>query len=449
MKKHYASISILLSALSFSCSDDSSDDPAPITPAPQNPTPGAPLTDGTCPNGTTKIDNNSRLICSLQGTYTNDLTLTQDTVWVLSGGVFVGEDRANNSVLTIEPGTTIVGQSGADFLVINRGSQINAQGTAESPIVFTSGKAPGSRARGDWGGLIINGNAPINGCNEAVCEAEGEGNTGLYGGDQPEDNSGVLRYVRVEFAGNEITPDNELNGIAFQGVGSGTTVEYIQVHYNADDGVEFFGGTVNAKYVVLTGNRDDSLDWVNGWTGAMQYVLVEQADDQANSGIEADNLKQDQNLTPRSNPTLANMTLIGTRDEATRGGFGMHLRRGTSARIYNSIVANFKLECLNLDDASTFDAGIEIYNTTLRNCGESGAVIEEENDPYVTLDWFLRQKGNSIVNELGPIDRFYSIEVTDGETMPEDSFIEATSYQGAINGEANDWTAGWTTSVLN
>ena len=174
--------------------------------------------------------------------------------------------------------------------------------------MFTSDQLEGQKARGDWGGLIINGNAPINGCDEDLCSAEGEGSTGLYGGDNTEDNSGTLRYVRVEYAGTQFSEDNELNGIAFQGVGSGTTVEYIQVHMNADDGVEFYGGSVNVKYVVLTGIGDDSMDWTDGWNGKAQFVLAKQASDDGDNGIEADNNKANNDFEPRSNPTLANMT---------------------------------------------------------------------------------------------------------------------------------------------
>ena len=173
----------------------------------------------------------------LTGTITENMTLTKDNEYLLRGGVFVG-DEVNETILTIEPGVTIYGESATKgMLTINRNSKIMAEGTREEPIVLTSDKPVGQRSRGDWGGLIINGNAPLNTGEEAY----GEGGTGYYGGNDPNDNSGVLRYVRVEFAGREISPDNELNGIAFQGVGSGTTVEYVQVHMNKDDGVEFFG----------------------------------------------------------------------------------------------------------------------------------------------------------------------------------------------------------------
>ena len=154
---------------------------------------------------------------------------------------------------------------------------------------------------------------------QGFCEANGEGNSGLYGGNNHEDSSGVLRYVRVEWAGFPVTGTDELNGIAFQGVGAGTVVDYIQVHYNNDDGVEFFGGTVNVKHVYLTGNKDDSMDWASGWRGKAQFILVHQAADEGNNGIEASNLESPMNGEPRSNPILANLTLIGS-TTATKGG---------------------------------------------------------------------------------------------------------------------------------
>ena len=146
-----------------------------------------------------------------------------------------------------------------------------ADGTPDAPIIMSSDAAIGSRARGQWGGLIINGSAPTN---QGV--TFGEGDTGAFGGNNPSDSSGTLRYVRLEFAGIEFSPDNELNGIAFQGVGSGTIVDHVQVHMNQDDGIEMFGGTVNLKYVLVTGARDDSFDWTDGWTGKGQFWVAQQ-----------------------------------------------------------------------------------------------------------------------------------------------------------------------------
>ena len=154
-------------------------------------------------------------LCVLSGTITDNLTLTADKQYLLRGGVFIGDDESE-TILTIEPGVTVYGESSTDgMLVVRRHSKLNAIGTPEAPIVMTSSKAVGSRARGDWGGLIINGLAPINSCGddaEVACEAYGEGGTGWYGGDNATDSSGHISYLRVEFAGTLVSPDNELNG---------------------------------------------------------------------------------------------------------------------------------------------------------------------------------------------------------------------------------------------
>jgi hypothetical protein len=185
------------------------------------------------------------------------ITLTNDIVWALSGPVFIGNDKANSVTLEIEPGTIIFGRSGADYLVISRDSKIEATGTAEQPIIMTSYNdvIGGEVNAGQWGGLVILGNAPSTRCpqDDSNCslQIEGAAEGAVFGGTDSEDNSGILNYLVVKYAGFEIAPDNELNGITFGGVGSGTTVDYVQVHANSDDGVEFFGGSVNAKHLVL------------------------------------------------------------------------------------------------------------------------------------------------------------------------------------------------------
>ncbi len=406
-----------------------------------------------CPAGTAALGTvEGKEACGLQGTYgSSNLLLTSDKIWVLQGGVFIGGDNASQSTITIEPGTKIVGQSGADYLVINRGSQIFAEGTASAPIVMTTAETE-NRTRGMWGGLIINGNAPINkGCNGSICEVQGEGSTGLYGGNDPEDNSGVLKYVRVEFAGYEITPDNELNGIAFQGVGRGTVVDYIQVHMNADDGVEFFGGTVNVKHVVLTGNKDDSMDWTYGWQGKAQFVIVEQYEDQANNGIEADSSKV-AGTDPRSNPELSNLTFIGTMSTAAKGGQGMLLRRGTAAKIYNSIITGFKNGCIDVDGEETFlmlKNDEIVFENMIINCAMS---FDMESEDAVAIDAvFNAGFGNMSVDPMldGYAPMAGSPAMVGSDVTPFDLFFTPVDYIGAVKDMNDTWYAGWTTSARN
>jgi hypothetical protein len=392
-------------------------------------------------------------VCVLTGTITESLTLTADKEWLLRGGVFIGDDVAE-TVLTVEPGTKIYGESATDgMLVVRRGSKLVAEGTAEAPIVFSSSKNKGERAAGDWGGLVLNGRALVNSCDdpEVLCEAYGEGGTGWYGGDDDGDSSGVLRYVRVEFAGTLISPDNELNGIAFQGVGSGTEVEYVQVHQNADDGVEFFGGAVDARHVLVTDVGDDGIDWTDGWRGRLQFAAVQQWPDQGDQGIEADNNAESNGAEPRSNPTLANITLVGS-PESAASDLGILLREGTSGLLSHVLVKGFGEACLDVDHAETFANGKPGLENTVLDCAV--ATIEGEEGEDVDLKaWFEGGEGNAVkaaaltnpydlaAPDLRPTAKISAPAVDLGE------FFEAADYVGAFDTE--DWTAGWTTTEAN
>jgi hypothetical protein len=301
---------------------------------------------------------------------------------VLTSALFIGERPdvgdpvpANGPTLTIEPGTRIVGtKAGRVAVVVSRGSKIIADGLPHAPIVFTGEnyEATGALAS-DWGGLVINGAAPLNTCDTPPCEAVGEGDSGAYGGDDPDDNSGVLRYVRVQFAGDRITDEDELNGIALQGVGRGTVIDFVQIHRNADDGIEFFGGTVNARHIVMTDVQDDSFDWTQGWQGKVQYALIQQIQDsevETDRGFELDNLEQDHDATPRSGGVLANFTVVGK-----AGALGINPRRGSKGNFSNFIVTGFD-KCLDIDDPATFTVagapgsltGDLTFENTILNC---------------------------------------------------------------------------------
>ena len=281
----------------------------------------------------------------VEGIINENFTMTSGQNWMISGGVFV-ED---GNTLTIPGGQTIYADPDVtSFLSIKQGGKIMAEGTNTNPIVFTPLKS--DPTYGDWGGLIINGKAKLN----TGFSAEGEGGTGIYGGDNDEDNSGVLRYIRVEYAGKILGTDNELNGFSFNGVGNGTTVEYIQAYKGADDGIEFFGGTVNVRYAVSTHNQDDAFDWTHGWRGKGQYWYVQQGPDGGDRGIEADNNSDDNTLSPYSNPTLSNITLNGV-DDGDASNTGMRLREGTKGQIFNAYVTGFPKYGVRVSEQTSLD----------------------------------------------------------------------------------------------
>ncbi len=405
---------------------------------------------------------------TLPAEITADTTLTSNNAYLLDNrAAFV----RSGATLTIEPGTHILG-TGTGALIIDRGARIIADGTQARPIVMTSAQSVGSRQTQDWGGLIINGNAPIN---VPGGVAEGEGDTGEYGGNDPEDDSGIIRYLRVEFAGIEFSPENELNGIAFQGVGRGTVVDFIQVHFNKDDGVEFFGGTVNAKHVLLTSNADDSLDWTDGWTGKMQFVVAQQNKADADQGIEADNSAENNELTPRSGPTIHNLTLIGgnagqgTEEE---GDIGILLREGTAAEIRNAIVTGFGQEGLVIDQDATVTQAqsgqIAVTNSIFAGNATrepakgafgagsnvtsgfdvSGFMTSSTSNNRVGVDPMLRDAFNLLSPDYRPKLESPAADVNFVSNPPDDGFFTPVNFVGGVS-PLDDWTAGWTTHVPN
>ena len=204
----------------------------------------------------------------LEGEITEDMTLKATDNVLLRGYVYV----TDGVTLTIEPGTVIKGEKATKgSLIIERGGKIMAEGTADSPIVFTSDQPVGARTYGDWGGLVLCGKSTVN---NTAGEAQIEGGPrSYYGGSDPADNSGVVKYVRIEFAGYPLEPDKEINGLTFGGVGSGTTIEYVQVSFCGDDSFEWFGGTVNAKHLIAYKGWDDEFDTDYGFQGKLQFLL--------------------------------------------------------------------------------------------------------------------------------------------------------------------------------
>ena len=387
---------------------------------------------------------------------TGNETWVNSNYYVLRGAVFVRD----GATLNIQAGTTVIGETWSQgTLIVSRGGRINAVGTAEQPIVMTSDQPAGSRARGDWGGLIVNGRAVIN---TPAGTAAGEGDTGVYGGTDDNDNSGTLKYVRLEFAGIEFSPDNELNGIAFQGVGRGTVVDYVQIHMNRDDGLEYFGGTVDSKHIVLSNIADDSLDWTQGWRGRVQFAAVTQRSDDADWGIEADNAGSNHNFLPRSNPQIYNMTICGDPDR-NEGGESVRaalFRVGTAVTFRNFLILGSKTLGMQMNDAATLQqvadgttqigAGVIAGPATPLHSSVAGFVSSGRFPDVRVNPGNIGLSATECSNHPAPNFQPSSLATLAGGQMapiqpPNDGFFEAVTYIGAVApAPAANWMDGWT-----
>jgi len=464
MKKNFILLGLAFTLLAASCSkNDNGDDTEIIIP-------------GTS-NGTN---------VEVKGDIKTNTTWTADKIYQLKGYVYV----TDGATLTIEPGTIIKGDKATKAtLVITRGSKINATGTVDKPIVFTSGVDAGARREGDWGGLILLGKAPHNkGINNKI---EG-GLTPTAGGDEAKyiqfggtdaaDNSGTLKYVRVEYAGIPFSIDNEINGITFGAVGSGTTVEYVEVYRSGDDAFEWFGGSVNAKHILAIGTWDDDFDTDNGYSGKIQFALAQRfplvADQSGSNGFESDNDPNGTNDAPQTSATFSNITVVGPLSSATTNinGFYQHaaqIRRNSSISTFNSIFTGFP-DGIYIDDTKVVTAGATTANYTSgrlsfennliygiknlevkgTNLGSIEAGIRASN-VFLATSWGAAlltnpYKYSADVAAAANVGRpdftalasspaaagalFTNAKVTD-------SFFEKVAYKGAFG--TTDWTAGW------
>ena len=400
---------------------------------------------------------------TLVGDVQSDITLRGIDYNLLSGTIYV-EDGAT---LTIEAGAVVKGEKSSNAcLVIEPGGKLIAEGTEDEPIVFTSDQEVGSRSYGDWGGVTLCGFAPTN--NLSTAQLEGNLRT-TYGGDDPEDNSGILKYVRIEFAGYPVDTDSEINGLTLAGVGTGTTIEYVQVSYCGDDSFEWFGGTVNAKHLIAYKGWDDDFDTDYGYTGKLQFLLgvrdPEHADTSKSNGFESDNDADGSSNTPITRPVFSNVTLIGPlygenagKDEseilyetedmesgAEGGTFqaAMHLRRNTALNVYNSIFTGWPYG-LYLQDAN---AGVVVKNVILAGMWEN--FMDDSSQSYFEgsdLNNLIYSSTNDIIATDGDYSSIVVSEIDGADFSDEalnNSFFDVVPYKGAFNG-TNDWTEGWT-----
>lgn len=301
----------------------------------------------------------------LTGSIISSRALNANTKYTLKGYVYV----KNGATLTIPAGTIIIGDKGSattdpGTLIIAMGAKIDARGTASSPIVFTSSKPVGQRAPGDWGGIILLGKAKVNTAGGTdYIEGVPVNDDTKFGGSDDNDNSGALQYVRIEFPGIALSPNNEINGLTFGGVGRGTTIDHIQVSYSGDDSYEWFGGTVNCKYLIAQGGIDDDFDMDKGFSGNLQFLVGQRdprfADQSGSNGIECDNDPSSTGnplLVPNTRPVISNMTLIGPNNasgQSTLFRNGNQWRRASKFVLRNSIIVGYPSSGIYIDGENT------------------------------------------------------------------------------------------------
>ena len=389
--------------------------------------------------------------------------ITADTTWA-SGSIVTLSTLivvTGNATLTIEPGVIVKGDNGS-ALVISRGAKLNAAGTAASPIVFTSSKPEGSRASGDWGGVVLLGSATINLAGGAGnIEGMPAGPASLYGGTDDASSCGTLTYVRIEFAGYVFGTDNELNGLTVGGCGSATELDFIQSHLGKDDGVEMFGGTANIKHLLVTQATDDSLDFDQGWRGNVQFLAIQQSASVGDKAIEGDNLKDVVDSTPRSRPTIFNASIVGSGANAEQGG--LHIRRGAGLILKNSIIANFQAGAVDLDGATVAalvgDSTLDFSNIDFFGNGADQFPADTNDADFDEAAYF----GDAAKGFVTVDPQFASTSLTapdfaagntavqsGGATPPAGGFFDTTAtYHGAFAPTGASWTAGWTSFPTN
>ena len=405
------------------------------------------------------------------GTELVQASVVETTTWKtgrtyrLDGLVFV-EAGAR---LLIEPGVTVLGGPSA-ALIVTRDASIHARGTANEPIVFTSAKPEGMRASGDWGGVVLLGNAPINRGQANVEGIPPSDDRGVFGGGDRRSNCGVLEYVRVEFAGYAIGADNELNSLTLGGCGSGTLVRHVQVHRAHDDGIEIFGGAVDLKYVLVSHASDDALDWDMGWTGRAQFLIVQQHPELGDSGFEGDNWSDDPDAEPVSRPRIYNVTMVGS-GRSGRTQRAMVIRNGSGGEFRNFLITGFPLESIDLRGELTADRiaskTLSFGSIAMSATGADGLTYFEDESgardddggfderryfsemaPDILLDApeALGPDARSLTEpDFTPVAAYVGAGSQWSPPLNEEFWDDAASYYGAVRyGELETWMHGWT-----
>lgn len=436
-------------------------------------------------DGNTNTGTNENLV--LSGKISADRTLKTGSTYKLRGIVYL----VDGATLTIEPGTRIEGEkSSRGALVVTRGTKLIANGTKEKPIVFTSDAS--SPASGDWGGIVMLGRARTNSSFNGTAglgEIEGGINNGeglgLYGGADDADNSGSLKYVRIEYAGYAFLPDKELNSLTLGGVGSGTTIDHVQVSYALDDAYEFFGGTVNATHLIAYKTLDDDFDTDNGYRGKIQFGIVlrdsTRADISKVEGFESDNDANGSTLQPQTAPVFSNMTVLGPRATTTNTGSnlflaGAQIRRNSSMSLFNSIIMGWPTGILiDASKGTPTDNNITaasptlfVQNTIVAGCAKGVDYAASSSAPTgwnaaAVNTWFTTSSyGNSILATNDEVKLAAAFNYANPDFTPQAgspaltgaafsnakvSGLTPVSFRGAVGAAGTpegDWYKGWT-----
>lgn len=471
-----AAISTTLTACGGGSSGDGGGTGGPVPPPP--PPAGGPPAD--CPTGLANaglVANGTLRACQLPGSITGDLTLPSraGTVYAISGRTQVGTDggvdpasATGRASLTIEPGVRLYGSSGSDYLIVHRGSRLFAEGTATSPVIFTSRQNIDGFAtendQGQWGGIVIAGRAPQANCSSTPvvsCTGVIEGAAVAYGGDTPADNSGRLRHVQIRYAGGQTSAGTALNALTLGAVGSGTTVEYVQVHNSAADGISLPGGAVNLRYIVVTGADDDGLDMDLGWRGAAQFVIVTQRPTNAtrrSSGLE---FSSEPIATPRAGrlltaPTLANVTIVGRSAQSDLHTL-VHMETGADPTILSAVFTSpptSAAACLDIADEETFDS-YPLFASTLMSCRTSYVPANGLRSDRVFNVFRGTNRAGAAVSLSAPAGASLSNQIltfingaaengAETAVLAGNPFLQQTAYVGAVRNAEDGWYRSWT-----
>ncbi len=407
------------------------------------------------------------------GTCNTDFLITTNTTWEASN-IYILRGKVRvlaPATLTIEAGTVIQGECDGT-LIVERDGRIVAEGTAANPIVFTSNQPAGQKKPGDWGGVVILGRANNNQAQNVAIEGVVVGlpsnnSLGYHGpGDalNNADDSGILRYVRIEYAGQALTENNEINALTLGSVGNGTTIDHIQVLYANDDAFEWFGGTVNATYLYAYGSVDDDFDTDFGYTGKVQFAASVRVNSQFDvvvptgqnsNGFESDNDAIGSSLTPLTNPRFANVTLVGpTGEDPLNFGSGLLLRRNTALDLYNSIIFGWGKTgtgAIRYSGANPPCTGVSVKSTSIQNYSAGTDVIPSLPTCFTIaslLDSFVEPATGtadftaiSLIPAGGTANGTFTGDATGGTTFPGFPLV-STAYRGAFGPDDSD-NANW------